>query len=200
MKKLLLTGFEPFLNYPINPTEEIVQALDGAVIGDYMVCSKLLPVEFRLSGDRIIEYIQDILPDAVISLGLAAGRSQITLERIGINCADGEKDNTGYKPLGERIVADGADGMFTSLPLNQMLEGLIEAGYPASISNSAGTYVCNQVMYRVLHHLQETKQSKQAGFIHVPANHSLALHMGKIPSWSQQDLEEAVQVLINHLN
>ncbi|MEK3799088.1 pyroglutamyl-peptidase I [Peribacillus sp. FSL H8-0477] len=200
MKKLLLTGFEPFLNYPINPTEEIVQALDGAVIGDYMVCSKLLPVEFRLSGDRIIEYIQDILPDAVISLGLAAGRSQITLERIGINCADGEKDNTGYKPLGERIVADGADGMFTSLPLNQMLEGLIEAGYPASISNSAGTYVCNQVMYRVLHHLQETKQSKQAGFIHVPANHSLALHMGKIPSWSQQDLQEAVQVLINHLN
>lgn len=200
MKKLLLTGFEPFLNYPINPTEEIVQALDGAVIGDYMVCSKLLPVEFRLSGDRIIEYIQDILPDAVISLGLAAGRSQITLERIGINCADGEKDNTGYKPLGERIVADGADGMFTSLPLNRMLEGLIEAGYPASISNSAGTYVCNQVMYRVLHHLQETKQSKQAGFIHVPANHSLALHMGKIPSWSQQDLEEAVQVLINHLN
>lgn len=200
MKKLLLTGFEPFLNYPINPTEEIVQALDGAVIGDYMVCSKLLPVEFRLSGDRIIEYIQDILPDAVISLGLAAGRSQITLERIGINCADGEKDNTGYKPLGERIVADGADGMFTSLPLNQMLEGLIEAGYPASISNSAGTYVCNQVMYRVLHHLQETKQSKQAGFIHVPANHSLALHMGKIPSWSQQDLQEAVQVIINHLN
>lgn len=200
MKKLLLTGFEPFLNYPINPTEEIVQALDGAVIGDYMVCSKLLPVEFRLSGDRIIEYIQDILPDAVISLGLAAGRSQITLERIGINCADGEKDNTGYKPLGERIVADGADGMFTSLPLNQMLEGLIEAGYPASISNSAGTYVCNQVMYRVLHHLQETKQSKQAGFIHVPANHSLALHMGKVPSWSQQDLQEAVQVLINHLN
>lgn len=200
MKKLLLTGFEPFLNYPINPTEEIVQALDGAVIGDYMVCSKLLPVEFRLSGDRIIEYIQDILPDAVISLGLAAGRSQITLERIGINCADGEKDNTGYKPLGERIVADGADGMFTSLPLNRMLEGLIEAGYPASISNSAGTYVCNQVMYRVLHHLQETKQSKQAGFIHVPANHSLALHMGKIPSWSQQDLQEAVQVLINHLN
>lgn len=200
MKKLLLTGFEPFLNYPINPTEEIVQALDGAVIGDYMVCSKLLPVEFRLSGDRIIEYIQDILPDAVISLGLAAGRSQITLERIGINCADGEKDNTGYKPLGERIVADGADGMFTSLPLNRMLEGLIEAGYPASISNSAGTYVCNQVMYRVLHHLQETKQSKQAGFIHVPANHSLALHMGKVPSWSQQDLQEAVQVLINHLN
>lgn len=200
MKKLLLTGFEPFLNYPINPTEEIVQALDGAVIGDYMVCSKLLPVEFRLSGDRIIEYIQDILPDAVISLGLAAGRSQITLERIGINCADGEKDNTGYKPLGERIVADGADGMFTSLPLNQMLEGLIEAGYPASISNSAGTYVCNQVMYRVLHHFQETKQSKQAGFIHVPANHSLALHMGKIPSWSQQDLQEAVQVIINHLN
>lgn len=200
MKKLLLTGFEPFLNYPINPTEEIVQALDGAVIGDYMVCSKLLPVEFRLSGDRIIEYIQDILPDAVISLGLAAGRSQITLERIGINCADGEKDNTGYKPLGERLVADGADGMFTSLPLNRMLEGLIEAGYPASISNSAGTYVCNQVMYRVLHHLQETKQSNQAGFIHVPANHSLALHMGQIPSWSQQDLQEAVQVIINHLN
>lgn len=200
MKKLLLTGFEPFLNYPINPTEEIVQALDGAVIGDYMVCSKLLPVEFRLSGDRIIEYIQDILPDAVISLGLAAGRSQITLERIGINCADGEKDNTGYKPLGERIVADGADGMFTSLPLNRMLEGLIEAGYPASISNSAGTYVCNQVMYRVLHHLRETKQSNQAGFIHVPANHSLALQMGKVPSWSQQDLQEAVQVIINHLN
>lgn len=115
-----------------------------------MVYGKLLPVEFHLSGDRITEYIQDVLPDAVISLGLAVGRSQITLERFGINCADGEKDNTAYKPLGKRIVADGADGMFTSLPLKQMLEGLIRAGYPASISNSAGTYVCNQVMYRVL--------------------------------------------------
>lgn len=200
MKKLLLTGFEPFLDNPINPTEEIVKALDGKVIGEYTVCGRLLPVEFHLSGDKIIEYIQDVLPDAVISLGLAAGRSQITLERIGINCADGEKDNTGYKPLGERIVADGADGIFTSLPVNQILEGLIKAGYPASISNSAGTYVCNQVMYRVLHHLQETKQSIPAGFIHVPANHSLALHKGKVPSWSQRDLQESVQVIINHLN
>lgn len=200
MKKLLLTGFEPFLDYPINPTEEIIQALDGEVIGEYKVWGKLLPVEFYLSGDRIIEYIQDVLPDAVISLGLAAGRSQITLERIGINCADGEKDNSGYRPLGERIVADGADGIFTSLPLDQMLEGLKQAGYPASISNSAGTYVCNQVMYRVLHHLQESKQSIQAGFIHVPANHSLALHMGEFPSWSQRDLQEAVMVIINYLN
>jgi len=148
----------------------------------------------------MIKYIQDLEPDAVISLGLAAGRSQITLERIGINCADGEKDNTGYKPRGDRIIVDGPDGLFTSLPLNQMLEGPIKNGYPASISNSAGTYVCNQVMYRVLHHLQETKQCIQAGFIHVPANHSLALNNSKLPSWSQKDLQEAVKVIINQLH
>lgn len=173
--------------------------MDGAIIGDYMVYGRVLPVEFHLSGDRMIEYIQDLEPDAVISLGLAAGRSQITLERIGINCTEGEEDNTGYKPQGDRIIPSGPDGLFTSLPLKQMLEGLIDAGYPASISNSAGTYVCNQVMYRVLHYLQENKQCIQAGFIHVPANHSLALHNRKLPSWSQQDLQDAVRVIIEQL-
>lgn len=199
MKKLLLTGFEPFLDNPINPTAKIIEALDGKTIASWTVEGKLLPVDFHQAGKHVLEAIQTHQPDAVISLGLAAGRQMITPERIAINCQDGAKDNAGYIPLGEKIQETGADGYFSTLPIQAMVNKLHANTFPARISNTAGTYVCNHVMYQVLHACKQQEKEIPAGFIHIPASHELALKK-TMPSWSQSDLTKAVELIITCLD
>ncbi|MEC1177363.1 pyroglutamyl-peptidase I [Metasolibacillus meyeri] len=196
MKKLLVTGFEPFLHFTLNPTAEVAAALDGETIGQYQIVSKVLPVEFVAAQKHIRALLIEEKPDAVIALGLAGGRSKITPERIAINVMDGPKDNSGHTPIDEVIAEDGADGYFSTLPIRAMVNRLKEAGYPAAISNTAGAYVCNLVMYTLLH---ETKGTIPAGFIHIPASHHLAIEEGKVPSWSQADLNAAIKLCIETL-
>ncbi|MFC0525396.1 pyroglutamyl-peptidase I [Pontibacillus salicampi] len=198
MKKVLVTGFEPFLHYPVNPTMEIVRELDEEQIGEYTVVTDILPVDFRQSGRNVLERIAAVKPDAVIALGLAAGRSAITPERIAVNCNDGDKDNEGNVPGGEKIREEGPDGIFSTLPIQEMVERLKHKGYPAHLSNSAGTYLCNHVMYEALYSLQHT--DIPAGFIHIPASHTLAMQVPNIPSWSQSDLTESIRVAISCLS
>ncbi|MGG3560676.1 pyroglutamyl-peptidase I [Neobacillus rhizosphaerae] len=196
MKTLLLTGFEPFLEFPINPTEKIVKELDGFCIGNYQIKGLMLPVDYRKAGERILEEIKKQEPDAVLSLGLAAGRSTITPERIAINCRDGAPDNNGVVLNDASIIEDGPDGYFSTLPIRQFVNKLNESGFPAKISNSAGTYLCNNVMYVVLHEVKD----RPVGFVHIPASHELVIHGKKeLPSWSDRDLLEAVKVMIGTL-
>ena len=197
MKTLLLTGFEPFLTFPINPTNDIVKQLDGEVIGGYKIISLTLPVDYNESEKRILQAIDEVEPDAVMSLGLAAGRFKITPERIAINIKDGAADNQGVTLQDQAIVNRGNDAYFTTLPIRKMVERLKEEGLPAEISNSAGTYLCNNVMYAVLHHW--SKGEKLAGFIHIPASHELAILEGKVPSWSLADLTRAIRICIETL-
>ena len=197
MKTLLLTGFEPFLTFPINPTNDIVKQLDGEVIGGYKIISLTLPVDYKESEKRILQAIDEVEPDAVMSLGLAAGRFKITPERIAINIKDGAADNQGVTLQDQAIVNRGNDAYFTTLPIRKMVERLKEEGLPAEISNSAGTYLCNNVMYAVLHHW--SKGEKLAGFIHIPASHELAILEGKVPSWSLADLTRAIRICIETL-
>jgi pyroglutamyl-peptidase len=200
MKKLLLTGFRPFLDYPVNPTMRIVEELDGKKFGDYIVVGRILSVDFRKSGKELLEHYEDVQPDAVISLGLAGGRYKITPERIAINCSDGDPDNEGNRPVDEQIAeSDGADGYFSTLPIRQMVEKLIETGYPSEISNTAGTYLCNNVMYTMLHRIKQDGAEVPSGFIHIPASHELAIQHGKIPSWSHRDVLEGIKVCIEQL-
>lgn len=196
MKKLLLTGFGPFLQFTLNPTEEVVKALHNTVIGDFTIVGNILPVEFEAAKTNIRDLIANEQPDAVIALGLAGGRSKITPERVAINVMDGAKDNAGHTPVDEEIIAGANDGYFSTLPIRQMVNNLIEAGYPSEISNTAGTYVCNLVMYTLMH---ETNGTIPAGFIHIPASHQLAIEHGKVASWSQQDLTEAIKICIQSL-
>ncbi|MBU8566235.1 pyroglutamyl-peptidase I [Virgibacillus pantothenticus] len=198
MKKVLLTGFSAFLDNPINPTEEIAEKLDGEKIQDHEVVGRKLPVAFMQAGKQLISYIEEIEPDAIISLGLAAGRTAITPERIAINCNDGPKDNSGYQPNGEVIVDDGADGYFSTLPLQEIIATLHAEKLPAKVSNTAGTYVCNNVMYHALHFVKKQNLPTPAGFIHLPASHELALKK-ELPSWSQFDLINAVKIIIASL-
>lgn len=199
MKKLLLTGFEPFLLFTVNPTMKIVEELHGTTIGGYEVVSSVLSVDFSESGDQLIQHLKELKPDAVISLGLAGGRYKITPERIAINVKDGAADNQGHSPLDETIQLDGEPGYFSTLPIRSMVDELIKEGLPAAISNTAGTYLCNNVMYEALHYAKTCDLEMSCGFIHIPASHELAIQHGKVPSWSYADLKRGIEICIEVL-
>lgn len=199
MKTLLLTGFEPFLSFTINPTMRIVKELNGMEIGGYKIHGEILSVDFKKAGSQLIGHLEKLQPDAVISLGLAGGRNKITPERIAINVNDGEPDNRGNTPVDEVIQPDGADGYMTTLQVRKMVNRLKEVGLPAEISNTAGTYLCNHVMYQSLHYAKKQNKKMPSGFIHIPASHELAIEHGKIPSWSHEDLVKGVYTCIQVL-
>lgn len=199
MKKLLLTGFEPFLDFTVNPTMRIVTELDGQEIGGFTIISKVMPVDFHSSGQQLLSHIEEVEPDAVISLGLAAGRYKITPERIAINVKDGEPDNEGHQPVDEPIKEVGKPAYLTTLPARQMVDRLQAEGLPADISNTAGAYLCNNVMYEGLHYAETIKPGMRTGFIHIPASHELGIEHGKIPSWPHEDLMRGIKICIEVL-
>lgn len=199
MKKLLLTGFEPFLSFTINPTMRIVEELNGMEIGGYKIHGEILSVDFKKAGSQLLGHVEKLQPDAVISLGLAGGRFKMTPERIAINVNDGEPDNRGNIPVDEVIQTEGADAYMSTLPVREMVNRLKKAGLPAEISNTAGTYLCNHVMYQSLHYAKKHNKKMPSGFIHIPASHELAIEHGKIPSWSHEDLIKGVYTCIQVL-
>ncbi|MFC7685248.1 pyroglutamyl-peptidase I [Ureibacillus sp. GCM10028918] len=195
MKKILLTGFEPFLDFKLNPTMQIVEALNEKVIEDYEIYGRIMKVDFNESSKQLKGYIHEVQPDIIISLGLAGGRFKITPERIAINIKDGEPDNNGFAPIDAKIQEDSVDAYLTNLPIRQMVDRLKKEGYPAEISNTAGTYLCNNIMYEGLAYATQ-QGNLLAGFIHIPASFELAIQHGKIPGWNIRDLINAVELCI----
>lgn len=195
MKKLLLTGFEPFLTNQINPTMDIVKALHGKIIGQYQIVSHVLSVDFTKGPQQFLYYVEEVKPDFIISLGLAAGNTKVTPERIAINVKDGEKDNSGVAYEDTPIHENGETAYFSTLPIRKMVNRLNTAGYPAAISNSAGTYLCNNIMYEGLYYASKM-ENVRAGFIHIPASFELAIAHGRIPGWSSRDLLAAIELCI----
>ena len=172
--KILVTGFEPFNGGSINPSEQIVHRLmppEGVTL-----IKKILPVEFQKAGKQLQELFHDHQPDIVLSIGQAGGRAEITVERIAINIdcvksSNGSKilpDNGGNMPVDEPIESEGAPAYFSTLPIWNLVEAIQNQGIPAAISNTAGTYVCNHVMYVNLHQATTKYPNMRAGFIHVP--------------------------------
>jgi pyroglutamyl-peptidase len=196
MKTVMLTGFEPFLDHPINPSEQLVKALHGEVLNGMKIEGRILPVDFKSAGDQIVRLYDELQPDVVISLGLAAGRNRITPERVAININDAVPDNSGYRPVDEPIVVDGPAAYFSTLPIRRMIEAINESGMPADISNTAGTYLCNHVMYRMLYHIEQAGRTTPSGFVHIPATHELAMHKN-YPSWSLDELNRGIRTLIS---
>lgn len=199
MKKLLLTGFEPFLKFTVNPTMKIVEELNGQTIGGYEIVGRIMSVDFHASGKQLLSHIEEIQPDAVISLGLAGGRYKITPERIAINVKDGDADNEGHIPVDEPIAEDSEPAFLSTLPIRAMVNKLKDKGFPAEISNTAGTYLCNNVMYEGLRYAKTQNRPIPSGFIHIPASHELAIQHGKIPSWSHEDLKNSIRICIEVL-
>lgn len=166
MKKLLITGFDPFGGENINPSWEAVKRLPDA-IGEYEVYKLQIPTVFGLAAQKVLEKAAEIQPDVILSVGQAGGRAAVTPERIAINVRNARiADNEGNQPVEEMIVPTGADGMFATVPVARMAQAIQDAGLPGAISNTAGTFVCNDTLYTLLHHYQNT--AVQAGFIHVP--------------------------------
>ncbi|WP_274309600.1 pyroglutamyl-peptidase I [Solibacillus daqui] len=196
MQKILLTGFEPFLSNPINPTKDIVEGLNGKVFGDYEVIGSVLSVDFKQAPQQFLALIKEVQPTIIISLGLAAGNTRIMPERVAINVKDGEKDNSGVAFVDAPIHEDGDAAYFSTLPIRNIVNRLNEAGYPAAISNSAGTYLCNNIMYEGLHYAKSHCTVQATGFIHIPASFELAIQNGRIAGWSQVDLQAAIELAI----
>lgn len=166
--KILVTGFDPFGGEAINPAWEAVSRLPKEIEGAEIVTVQI-PTVFGDSAKRLFEAVEEHQPDAVVCVGQAGGRFGITPERVAINVDDARiADNKGQQPLDTVIQADGAPAYFTTLPVKAMVEAVKKAGLPASLSNTAGTFVCNHIMYQNLYYLAKHYPKTQGGFIHVP--------------------------------
>lgn len=166
--KLLLTGFDPFGGEPINPAWEAVKLVADKV-GEVEVVKVQVPTVFNKSIDTVAAAIEKEKPDAVLCIGQAGGRYDLTPERVAININDARiPDNEGNQPLDGPIFEDGEPAYFTTLPIKAMVAAIRDAGVPASVSNTAGTYVCNHLMYGVLYTLSKKYPGVRGGFMHVP--------------------------------
>lgn len=167
--KALITGFEPYGGRGLNPAAEVARTLDGACLGALQVAGRCLPVSLEHGPRRALELIEELSPDIVLCLGLWPGEAVVRLERIALNRADFEiADGDGRMARNEPIDPAGPDGLCATLPLHAIESALWEAGIPARLSGSAGTYLCNATMYRVLRHAAQHRPGLRAGFMHVP--------------------------------
>ena len=168
--RLLLSGFEPFGGSTINPSEQVVLALAHDGIADVELLSVILPVDRARGPAKLLEAVSDFAPDAVLCLGEASRRMALSVERVALNLMDYRiADNSGNRVQDELIVPDGPAAYFTTLPVRAMLNAVVEAGVPAELSLSAGSFLCNQVTYSLLHFLATHNRATPAGFMHLPA-------------------------------
>jgi len=196
LRTVLLTGFAPFGGESINPSWEAVAALDGCRIRGHRVVTRQLPVTFGASLKALRAALREISPALVICIGQAGGRAQLSLERVAINVDDARiPDNAGQQPVDTPVVEGGSAAYFTTLPIKAMMAGLREAGFPAEISQTAGTYVCNHVFYGLMHALRN-RRSVRGGFIHIPYSPVQASAHPGAASLSTEVVTEAIRLAI----
>lgn len=168
MTVVLLTGFEPFAGDQRNPSWDAVHRIAAEWTGPENVTARLLPVEFGRAGDLLEAMIDTVRPDLVISTGLATGRARVSLERVAINVQDARiADNVGATPVDEPVIPGAPAAYFTGLPIKAALTGALVEGLPVAVSSTAGTFVCNDVFFRLQH--RALRGEFRSGFVHVPA-------------------------------
>lgn len=197
MKKVLVTGFDPFGGESINPAYEAVKLLPETIL-DATIIKQEIPTVFQKGPDTVREAILKHHPDYVLCIGQAGGRSQMTPEWVGINFRNARiGDNEGNQPNQTSIVESGPCAYFTMLPVFAMVEKMKENGIPASVSYSAGTYVCNDVMYSVLHMANTEFKGIKAGFMHVPyCTQQTVNHPAGTPGMSLEDIARGIQLSV----
>lgn len=184
---LLLTGFAPFGGETLNPSWEAVRRLDGERLGDLLVVAAQLPTEFGVALRVLDELLERHRPTLVVAVGQAGGRAELSLERIAINVDDARiPDNAGRQPIDEPVVAGGPAAYFSTLPIKAMTRVLRDAGIPAAVSQTAGTFVCNHVFYGLQHRLQGS--GVRGGFIHIPYLPAQAAAQPGAPSMALETL------------
>lgn len=166
MKHLIITGFDPFGGEQVNPSWEAVCRLPDTVNG-YRLTRLEIPTRFAAAAETVLAAAEADRPDVILCVGQAGGRSAITPERIAVNLADARiPDNDGFQPLEQPIDPEGPDGIFATVPVSAMVQTIRQAGIPAQVSLSAGTFVCNDTLYRLLRRFAGT--DTRVGFLHVP--------------------------------
>src|SRR5688572_25065281 len=193
---VLVTGFEPFGGEKVNPSWETCRRLPATIAG-LRVQTMRVPCEFRRAIEVVAEAIERHRPALVVCLGQAGGRAHLSVERVAINVDDARvEDNSGARPIDEPIAPQGPPAYFATLPIKAMVEGMRAAGVPAEVSNSAGTYVCNHLMYGVLHFLAASGLGARAGFIHVPYSEEQVLDKPGVPALSIATMARGVEAAI----
>ncbi len=195
--KILITGFEPFGGESINPAYEAVKLLPDTIAGAQLIKLEI-PTVFAKSIQMVKDAIETHYPDIVINVGQAGGRACVTVEKVAINLAEaGIPDNAGDEPHDEPLEPDGPDAYFSTLPVTKMVQNVKAHGLPCEISYSAGTYVCNSIMYRVLHLAAKEYPEMKAGFIHVPYScEQTAKKNGRVASMPLETIAKSIEYAI----
>lgn len=167
MRRLLITGFDSFGENSVNPSWEAVKILPD-ICGEYVLCKLQIPTVFGKAAGAVLARAEEFCPDVILCVGLAVGRDAVTPERIAVNIRDARiPDNEGYQPEGEQVSPGGPAAIFATVPVKEMAAAIRAAGIPGAVSNTAGTYVCNDTLYTLLH--RYAGSDIRVGFIHVPA-------------------------------
>lgn len=201
MPTVLLTGFEPFDNEPINPSWDAVRALEGARIaspsGDAIVHVRQMPVRFGTLDGALVAAIEDVKPSLVVCVGQAGGRPELSIERVAINIDDARiPDNDGQQPIDAPIVPDGPAAYFSTLPIKAIVRALRDAGIPASVSQTAGTFACNHIFYVLAHYIATRAPQLRGGFVHIPYSpQQAARHPGQ-PSLATPVVIDALKLIV----
>ena len=194
--KILVTGFDPFGGEIINPAFEVVKRLKENIAGAEVIKLQV-PTAFNASIENTIKKIKEINPDFVLSIGQAGGRSAISVERVGININDARiADNLRQQPVDVKIDEEGENAYFASIPIKAIAEAIRSKNIPAAVSDSAGTYVCNHLMYGVLNYIHKENLNIKAGFIHIPFLFEQIINKPNTPAMDLDSMVTAIETAI----
>jgi pyroglutamyl-peptidase len=200
---VLLTGFDPFGGELINPALEAVMKLDRKKVGNITIISKKVPTAFGEAIATLEGFMKEVNPVLIICVGQAGGRPDLTIERVAINVNDARiPDNNGQQPIDTPIIQGGPVGYWSTLPIKAIVKKLRDNGVPASVSQTAGTFVCNHIFYGLMHLLNNAGNKARGGFIHIPFLPEQAVRHRGQPSMSLdtivKGLELAIQTTLTH--
>lgn len=194
---VLVTGFEPFEKDTVNPSWEVARALDGWRHEGASVRAVQLPCVFDRAIERLDEALAAHRPALVVCLGLAGGRTEVSVERVAINVNDARiPDNAGQQPVDTAVVCEAPAAYFSTLPIKAIVRDLRAQGFPAAVSNTAGTFVCNHVFYALMHRLAQQGGAARGGFVHVPYLPEQAARHPGAPSMALDTQVQSLQALI----
>lgn len=195
--KIIVTGFDPFGGEAINPALETIKSLPKTIAGTEIIIVEV-PTVFDKAARVLEEKMAEHEPDAVLCIGQAGGRADLTPERVAINQDDARiPDNEGQQPIDRTIRPDGPAAYFSTLPIKAMVEAIRSVGIPASVSNTAGTFVCNHLMYQALYLTEKRFPNTKAGFLHIPYLPEQVVDKPGLPSMSLETIVKGIEAAIS---
>ncbi|HEL2401515.1 TPA: pyroglutamyl-peptidase I [Streptococcus suis] len=195
--KILVTGFDPFGGEAINPALETIKSLAPTIAGAEIIIVEV-PTVFDKAARVLEEKMAEYQPDVVLCIGQAGGRVDLTPERVAINQDDARiPDNEGQQPIDRTIRPDGPAAYFSTLPIKAMVEAIRSTGIPASVSNTAGTFVCNHLMYQALYLAEKQFPKTKTGFLHIPYLPEQVLDKPGVPSMSLEVIVKGIEAAIS---